>query len=242
MTQNTSDSDRRDPRRPSDRISSRADTDHAAVRDRPGVLLPTADPARAHRVALALAIGMTPIAAHGHDPPTEPLAVVGLMLEGLLVGFAFAFAIATVFAAVQGAGVLADSCLRLLVWRDRRSDQRKPRRRADQPLRVGGIAAVPGDWRGRVDAAGLRRRSAIPLTGGPQLTRWSPGRCELAAVLIGAIEVVAPVARVVITDIAFGMVAEGRTAAQRVRGRLPGEGRGRAACRDRRRSRSWAGG
>jgi len=59
-------------------------------------------------VAVGLAIGLTPIAVHGQHIPTDPMAVIGLLLVQLLVGGAFAFAIGAVFTAVEAAGSLAD--------------------------------------------------------------------------------------------------------------------------------------
>src|SRR5438105_2148902 len=59
-------------------------------------------------VAVALAIGLTPMAAHGQHIPTEPLAIAGLVIAGLVVGLAFAFAVGTVFAAIEAAGSLTD--------------------------------------------------------------------------------------------------------------------------------------
>ena len=35
--------------------------------------------------------GSTPIALHGQHVPSDPLALAGLVLEGLLVGLGFAF-------------------------------------------------------------------------------------------------------------------------------------------------------
>src|SRR5579871_4817911 len=49
-------------------------------------------------LAVALSIGLTPIAMHGEHIPTGPFPVAGLMMEGLLVGLAFAFSVGVVFA------------------------------------------------------------------------------------------------------------------------------------------------
>ncbi|MGZ4197876.1 MAG: flagellar biosynthetic protein FliR, partial [Solirubrobacteraceae bacterium] len=59
-------------------------------------------------IAVALAIGLTPVAVHGQHVPTDPLQVAGLIVVQILVGLAFAFAVSALMTAVQTAGGLAD--------------------------------------------------------------------------------------------------------------------------------------
>jgi flagellar biosynthetic protein FliR len=59
-------------------------------------------------VAVAIAIGLAPIALRGQHIPSDPLALAGLVVEGGLVGFGFAFSLAVLFGAVETAGALAD--------------------------------------------------------------------------------------------------------------------------------------
>lgn len=59
-------------------------------------------------VGVALAIGLTGIATHGQNIPTQPLQVAGLMVVNILVGLLFAYAIAALMWAVQTAGGFAD--------------------------------------------------------------------------------------------------------------------------------------
>ncbi|HZE05805.1 MAG TPA: flagellar biosynthetic protein FliR, partial [Solirubrobacteraceae bacterium] len=59
-------------------------------------------------VAVGLAIGLTPIAVRGQQIPTDPLSVAGLIIEQVLVGLAFAFAVGAVLSAVEAAGSLSD--------------------------------------------------------------------------------------------------------------------------------------
>lgn len=62
-------------------------------------------------VAVALAIGLSPVAgAHVHLP-TEQFAFFALMGKELLVGLAFAFALGALFAAVQVAGSFLDTMI-----------------------------------------------------------------------------------------------------------------------------------
>ncbi len=162
-------------------------------------------------VALALAIGLTPLAAHGQNPPTEPLAVIGLMIEGLLVGFAFAFAIAAVFAAVQGAGVLADSVSGFSYGATVDPLNGNQGGALTNFYGLVGLAvflAIGGDaWM----LKGLQATFvAIPITRSPRLTPLVAGAVqEMGSVFVGAVEVAAPVLlALVVTDIAFGMVAK----------------------------------
>ena len=67
-------------------------------------------PLRARGVAaVALALGLSPLATAGRKIPTDALSVAGLMLKEILVGMAFAFTIAALFAAVSAAGSFLDN-------------------------------------------------------------------------------------------------------------------------------------
>ena len=59
-------------------------------------------------VAVALSMGLAPVALHGQHIPSDALSLAGLVIEGLLVGFGFAFGLAALMAAVESAGSLAD--------------------------------------------------------------------------------------------------------------------------------------
>ncbi len=59
-------------------------------------------------IAVGISIGLTPIAMHGQHVPSDTLAVAGLVIEGMLVGLSFAFALAVLLAAVESAGSLID--------------------------------------------------------------------------------------------------------------------------------------
>jgi flagellar biosynthetic protein FliR len=72
-------------------------------------------PARARGiVAVGLALGIAPIATHagdGQQIPMEIWALGGLLLKELLVGLAFSFSLAALFAAIQVAGSLLDTLI-----------------------------------------------------------------------------------------------------------------------------------
>jgi flagellar biosynthetic protein FliR len=58
--------------------------------------------------ALALTIGLLPLALEGQEVPPGLLAIVALVLKELLVGLAFAVVLAVLMAAIETAGALLD--------------------------------------------------------------------------------------------------------------------------------------
>jgi flagellar biosynthetic protein FliR len=69
-------------------------------------------PARVRGViAVALTIGIAPIALAGHKVPVDALALGALAAKEILVGTAFAFAIAAVFAAISACGSFLDTLI-----------------------------------------------------------------------------------------------------------------------------------
>jgi flagellar biosynthetic protein FliR len=60
-------------------------------------------------VAVAIAVGLSPLATGDQKIPTDAMSIGGLMLKEIMVGMAFAFAIATLFAAVSAAGSFLDT-------------------------------------------------------------------------------------------------------------------------------------
>jgi flagellar biosynthetic protein FliR len=62
-------------------------------------------------VAVALALGMTPIAIGDTQIPLEAVTYIGLLLKELLVGLAFAFALGALFAAIAVAGSFVDTVI-----------------------------------------------------------------------------------------------------------------------------------
>lgn len=67
-------------------------------------------PARARGVcALALAVGISPLAVKGVELPLGVMDVTGLMMKEILIGLAFAFAVGAVLAAVSVAGSFLDT-------------------------------------------------------------------------------------------------------------------------------------
>jgi flagellar biosynthesis protein FliR len=162
-------------------------------------------------LAIAISIGITPIASHGQTIPTDPLAVAGLMIADVLVGFAIAFAIATMFAAVQGAGVLADSLSGFSYGATVDPINGNQGGALTNFYSFVGLAlffAIGGDaWTLRGIVATFK---VVPLGHGPHMQSLLSGLVAMGGtVLLGAVEIAAPVLMaLVITDVAFGMVSK----------------------------------
>lgn len=62
-------------------------------------------------VAVALAIGLGPLALAGARPPLDAASILGLVTKELLVGMAFAFAVGMIIVALQIAGTFVDTLI-----------------------------------------------------------------------------------------------------------------------------------
>jgi flagellar biosynthetic protein FliR len=168
-------------------------------------------PARVRGViAVGLSLGLAPVALHGQQIPGDPLHLAELTIEGLLVGFGFAFALAALMAAVESAGALADVLAGFSFGA------------LIDPMagNEGGVLlefyslvgtmiflAIGGDsWVLR----GLARTfQLVPLTAAPQISSLESGAEQAFSGVFGAaLEIAAPVViALLITDVAFGVVS-----------------------------------
>lgn len=161
-------------------------------------------------IAVGISIGLTPIALKGQHIPSEPLALFGLVIEGMLVGLGFAFALAVLMAAVESAGAMID-----VVSGFSYGSLINPINGANGAVisrfysLVGTLIflLIGGDaWTIR----GLARTfQLVPLTDGPQISSLVGGAVQVFAnVFTDALEVAAPVlVALLITDVAFGVVS-----------------------------------
>ena len=161
-------------------------------------------------VAVALAVGLTPVATRGVHVPTEPLAIAGLIVQSMLVGFAFAFVVATVFAALSHAGAIIDGIAGFSF-----GSLVDPINGAQSGVithfyNIVGLMifiTIGGDaWMLR----GVARTFAIvPLTKGPQIDSLvATASSAFGQMFVGAVELAAPaMLALLITDVAFGMVS-----------------------------------
>lgn len=168
-------------------------------------------PPRARGIcAVAIAVGLTPIALSNQHIPGDAASIMGLVLESMLVGFAFAFAIGVLFAAVQTAGSLVDIFSGFTFGAE--IDPLNGTQGGAFTQLYGLVGAmifivIGGDaWMMR----GLARTfDLVPLGSAPRLGPLAVSAVNaMGALLTAAVEVAAPVMlAVVITDVGFGMVS-----------------------------------
>jgi flagellar biosynthetic protein FliR len=161
-------------------------------------------------IAVALAIGLTPIAMHGQHVPGDVLKLGALVLAGGLVGLGFAFAFAVLFAAVESAGALADIGAGFS-YGSLINPLNNEAAGAFTPVfslfAITVFFAIGGEaWLLR----GLYRTfQLVPLTSAPRIdTLVSVSERTFSTVFTSALEIAAPVLiALLITDVAFGVVS-----------------------------------
>jgi flagellar biosynthetic protein FliR len=161
-------------------------------------------------IAVGIAIGLTPIAMHGQHIPSDPMLLVGLVIEGLLTGLGFAFTLAVLMAAVESAGALID-----VVSGFSYGSLINPMNGQNSAVisrfysLIGTLIflIIGGDaW----TLKGLDRTFAlVPLTEGPRISSLVGGAEQVfSSVFAAALEIAAPVlVALLITDVAFGVVS-----------------------------------
>lgn len=168
-------------------------------------------PPRARTViAVALAIGIAPLALRGQVVPTEPLEIATLALKEIVVGIAFAFTLACLFAAVTSAGAILDSLIGFSFGAlvDPMSGvQSGPLVQLYSLVAVMVFIAIGGDaW---VIGGLARTYEVVPLLQTPSLAALTAGAVDSFAGIFGAaLAVSAPVLlALVLTDVSFGVVS-----------------------------------
>jgi flagellar biosynthesis protein FliR len=161
-------------------------------------------------VAVALSVGLTPVATHGQHMPGAPLEVAGLIVQSLLVGFAFAFAVGIVFAALHHVGALIDSIAGFGfagLIDPAQGGQGGVLTSAYSLIGLVIFIAIGGDaWMLR----GLSRTfDLVPLTHGPRVSSLTALATQsFGQIFPAALELAAPaLLALLITDVAFGMVS-----------------------------------
>jgi flagellar biosynthesis protein FliR len=168
-------------------------------------------PARARGVAaVALAVGLSPIALKGGHIPLDALSLGGLILKEALVGFAFAFAVAVLFAAVSAAGSFLDTLIGFSYGGLVDPVNGNQSSVLSQLYTLVGIMvflAIGGEtWL----VEGLAKTySLVGLTQMPALGALVGGaQHTFASIFISAVELAAPVLiALIITDAGFGVVS-----------------------------------
>jgi flagellar biosynthesis protein FliR len=161
-------------------------------------------------IAVGISIGLTPIAAHGQHIPSAPLKLAELVLEGSLVGLAFAFTMSLLLAGLESAGSLIDlgsgfSYGTLINPMNGESSAVISRFYSLFGTMV--FLVIGGD---ALTLKGLSRTfQLVPLTSAPRLRGLISGAEQIfSTVFTSALEIAAPVlVALLITDVAFGVVS-----------------------------------
>ena len=168
-------------------------------------------PARAKGiVAVALAVGLAPLALAGQQVPRDAWELAALALKEILVGMAFAFALAALFAAVASAGAFLDTFIGFSFGSlvdPITGNQAGTMLQLYSLVGVAILLAIGGDeW----IVQGLARTyEVVPLLEMPSLTALTAGALEaFTGIFRAALEISAPVViALVLTDVAFGVVS-----------------------------------
>jgi flagellar biosynthesis protein FliR len=168
-------------------------------------------PARARAVvAVAISFGLAPLALHGQTLSFDGLNLVGLIGKELLVGLAYAFALAAVFAAISVAGSLLDTAMGFSFGSLVDPITGNQSQIISQLYAMVGVLvfiAIDGDhWM----IEGLARSyQLVPLSKFPSVSAIVGGADQAFVSIFGsAVELAAPVLlAVLLTDCAMGLVA-----------------------------------
>jgi flagellar biosynthesis protein FliR len=168
-------------------------------------------PARVRGIAaVGLAVGIAPLAMKGEHVPLDVMSLGALAVKELLVGLAFSFAIAALFAAVTAAGSLADTLIGFSFGALVDPITGNNASVLSQAYSLVGVAifiAIGGDaW----VIKGLNHTyDLVPLVDYPALGAMVAGvQHAFVGIFVAAVELAAPVLlAVIITDAAFGVVA-----------------------------------
>jgi flagellar biosynthetic protein FliR len=162
-------------------------------------------------VAVALAVGLAPLALAGQTAPIDAMSIAGLVLKELLVGLAFAFAVGVLFAALQVAGTLLDTLIGFSFGASVDPITGNQGTILAQVYGLMGVMifiAINGDAlliRGFAETFAL-----VPLLEMPALDPLLDGAVTaFAGIFAAAIKICAPVLlALVLTDVAFGLVTK----------------------------------
>lgn len=172
-------------------------------------------PARAKGiVAIGLTVGMLPVAMRGDamdGVPADAIGLAALVFKEMLVGGAFAFALAALFAALSAAGALLDTMIGFsfgALVDPLTGNQGGVLTQLYSMVAIAVFIAIGGDaW---VIQGLARTYDLVPLTEAPALGSLVEGTTvAFTGVLVAAVQVSAPVLlAVVITDAGIGVVSK----------------------------------
>jgi flagellar biosynthetic protein FliR len=161
-------------------------------------------------IAVAISIGLTPIAMHGQQLPSGAVPIAELVFEGMLVGLAFAFTLSLLLAGLESAGALIDVVSGFsygTLINPMNGEQSAVMSRFYSLVGTLIFLVIGGDaW----TLKGFGRTfTLIPLTSAPRLSSLIGGVEQVfTTVFAAALEIAAPVLiALLITDVAFGVVS-----------------------------------
>lgn len=168
-------------------------------------------PPRAKGIAaVAIAVGIAPLAMRGHEVPLDALTLGELVVKEAFVGLAFAFAIACLLAALQAAGSLLDTFTGFAfaaIVDPLTGNQSAVIHHVYTMIGVAIFVAIGGDaW---VIQGLARTYETVPLLSTPDIGAIVAGANEaFVSIFRSAVEVCAPVMiALILTDAAFGLVS-----------------------------------
>lgn len=161
-------------------------------------------------IAVALSIGLAPLALHGQQIPGDAMRITELALKEIVVGLGFALAVACLFAAMDAAGSILDTQIgfsfgSLVTPVD--NQQSGPMSQVYSMLAVAVFIAIDGEsW---VIRGLARTYELVPMLALPSISRLTAGvTAALGGTFAAALEVAAPVLlALILTDVAFGVVS-----------------------------------
>jgi flagellar biosynthetic protein FliR len=162
-------------------------------------------------VAVALAVGLSPLALSGQVVPTDAVAILGLIAKELMVGLVFAFIIGLLFAALSVAGTLVDSIIGFSFGAMVDPITGNQGTILSQTYALMGVmvfVAINGD--AMLIAGFAKTFELVPLLDAPNMNRMLDGAIgAFTGIFSAAVQICAPVLlALLLTDIAFGLVTK----------------------------------
>jgi flagellar biosynthetic protein FliR len=161
-------------------------------------------------VAVALAVGLSPVLGQGKHLPTAPLDIGFLVGKEMLVGLAFAFTLSALFAAITVAGTFLDTSIGFSFGSmvdPVNGTQSSVLQQAYSLVALTVFIAINGDaW---VIRGFAKTYDVVPLDRSPDLGKLVAGvDAAFVEIFSAAIQVAGPVLlALILTDAAFGLVS-----------------------------------
>jgi flagellar biosynthetic protein FliR len=160
--------------------------------------------------AVAISIGLAPIALRGQHIPSDVFKIAALAIEGLLTGLGFAFGIAILFAAVESAAGFIDSISGFTFGSmidPMNGSEGGPFSALYSIIGTLIFLVIGGDeW---LLAGVAKTFQLVPLTSAPRIGSLVGGAEQIfSTVFTSAIEIAGPVLlALLVTDVAFGVIS-----------------------------------